>query len=779
MKRILLISLLVCTVFFLQAQTIIEKPAHGMSNAGHLEITEIEINSNETVVSFYISSLAGSFGIASKSFIQVVGQPDSLFMTKKTAPKPEANGFIPIPPEGMSYKLYFPPIDPQVSRIDFGEPTSNGWYIYDIEIDDPSNRSMVPDAFLGNWFSEDKNLWEFGFYDSVAVCDMSGWYYQSVDEENGLYTINLIHEGTEKRIYARKGEGPVCWFGPSEENLRQFSNQFPGFSETDFSGYGDANSNDVDPDKGVYCGIIDKFTPRAGKLTGIVSLMNPLTGATEMHIAQVDRYGIFYAEFPLSYPQEVSIRFPGRSDKVFIEPGKKLFHFINATKEPTSNLFMGKSAALNHGLNITRKFEFSQTEFLKEIANMSVREYMAFLQEDKKEKLQELEALCTLNHISEKPYRIRQLGIEYMAAANALQCKSALSVAVFYKNRNQGINEQPELPSVKLSVADLQFLKETQLNHPDALLTREYYTLISALRNTALKDETGAMYKTYMKLESVLEEKNIELSAGEKEMFEYIRLYMKGDNSRDVSGKFSQMYNDTYREVHTKYRDEIQKISNEITAGNLKYNAENIFGISEGLPFDVVETQRYFNSAKEAGMDELTKTYNRARKAIKDEFLKELVMADYYEKRAERKLVEESDGVVLKNDADRFFDSLIKKYRGKVVYVDFWATWCGPCLSGMERIKPLKKELTNEDIVFVYITNPTSGEADYKKMMPGIKGEHYKVSSDEWNLLMSKFNIYGIPHYALVDKKGRIVNGHMMPMENELLKKILLEEANK
>jgi len=133
----------------------------------------------------------------------------------------------------------------------------------------------------------------------------------------------------------------------------------------------------------------------------------------------------------------------------------------------------------------------------------------------------------------------------------------------------------------------------------------------------------------------------------------------------------------------------------------------------------------------------------------------------------------------VKTEGDKIFDSIIKKFRGKVIYVDFWATWCAPCRDGIERIKPLKVELADKNIVFIYITNPTSPEKTYNEMIPNIRGEHFRISKDEWNFLVQKFNIYGIPHYALVDKNGKIVNPDLMHLENDDLKNLLVEQINK
>ena len=122
---------------------------------------------------------------------------------------------------------------------------------------------------------------------------------------------------------------------------------------------------------------------------------------------------------------------------------------------------------------------------------------------------------------------------------------------------------------------------------------------------------------------------------------------------------------------------------------------------------------------------------------------------------------------------------MLDKFKGKVVYVDFWATWCAPCKSGIKRIKPLKDEMADEDVVFLYVTNQTSPEKTWKNAIANIKGEHYRVSDDEWNYLSQKFNISGIPHYTLVDRNGKVVKPKLRPNSNDRLKGILKAELEK
>ena len=106
---------------------------------------------------------------------------------------------------------------------------------------------------------------------------------------------------------------------------------------------------------------------------------------------------------------------------------------------------------------------------------------------------------------------------------------------------------------------------------------------------------------------------------------------------------------------------------------------------------------------------------------------------------------------------EQFFDAIVAMFPGKVVFIDLWATWCSPCKQGIIKMRPVKEELKGKDVVFVYLTDESSPEADWRRSIGPMTGYHLRMSSSFWNKLPCFAETKGIPQYLLYDRTGKQV----------------------
>jgi thiol-disulfide isomerase/thioredoxin len=279
-------------------------------------------------------------------------------------------------------------------------------------------------------------------------------------------------------------------------------------------------------------------------------------------------------------------------------------------------------------------------------------------------------------------------------------------------------------------------------------------------------------------IEKYFSDKGIQLSEEEKQLMKNADEYSKTDFAKKEQ-QFYATYGDSLNKYQAKYGNMVftQKQRTMRTE-----NLENKLGIKKGLATDIMNAQDACHSIVAEYSPVSDSEIKTIRQQISTPYISEYIALANEQTKLKIEANKLKTGFVVnevpKTEADQLFDGIMKKYKGKVVYVDFWATWCGPCRLGIEQIKPLKDEMAEDNVAFVYITGPSSPKGTWENMIPDIKGEHYRVSDDEWNYLCSKFNISGIPHYALVGKNGEVINPQLGHMNNVALKTELLKRIN-
>ncbi|HMO31831.1 MAG TPA: TlpA disulfide reductase family protein [Lacibacter sp.] len=118
-------------------------------------------------------------------------------------------------------------------------------------------------------------------------------------------------------------------------------------------------------------------------------------------------------------------------------------------------------------------------------------------------------------------------------------------------------------------------------------------------------------------------------------------------------------------------------------------------------------------------------------------------------------------------------DSTGKEYRladfkGKMIFVDFWASWCAPCKAQIPYQKELEKHYAGKDIVFLGVSLDRSKEAWLKAVKEeDLHGYILHAEGDFKNAFPKAYGIEAIPRYMLIDAEGNMISDNMMKPQNK------------
>jgi len=122
-----------------------------------------------------------------------------------------------------------------------------------------------------------------------------------------------------------------------------------------------------------------------------------------------------------------------------------------------------------------------------------------------------------------------------------------------------------------------------------------------------------------------------------------------------------------------------------------------------------------------------------------------------------------------------FWKELTSKYINKVIYIDIWATWCGPCRGEIPYAIDLHEYYKDKEIAFVNLCL-ASDKKEWEMMIENshIEGNNYFFNKPQTQLLREKLKFDGYPTYMIIDKKGNLINKNApRPSSTEELKNIL------
>lgn len=507
------------------------------------------------------------------------------------------------------------------------------------------------------------------------------------------------------------------------------------------------------PQTTTYTGSLKGYSASMGYKTGKLIVEDAVTGLANSYIINITPEGIFKVDFPLNINKECWISLPFFNGTVYFLAGKKTIQKFDLSAFPKiSSVFEGDGAKVNNDINKVRPIlmDYNWYTILLDVYQYSPEQYKAYFLKIQAKKIAGVDSVTKIVGLDKTAYNLAIDDIRYTIANSLTSYNYNMDAAYRVRNNVSPENRSAMVKPVKLEAGYYDFLNTIQYNRIGALSSYNYNIFIKRLKSLdIIYDKAGRLDYT----DEITRLKKLDTTQNDiKFLLKHHRQSMR--NNAVETSKLVKARPEVLKSLIK------QNISLELELMNLQDTCQNID--ANKIPLTDAALVRLKAKLKNSYLFEpVLQLNNSVKQAINTSKTKSGYVSNETPKVA----------------VDDVFENIISKYKGKVIFIDFWATWCGPCLEGIEEMKAVKAELKDQDIVFLYITNQTSPETTYKVMIPDIKGEHYKITEDEYNVISERLKINGIPHYTILNKKGQIVNNGAHGVNTEQLKAQLTQMA--
>ena len=136
-----------------------------------------------------------------------------------------------------------------------------------------------------------------------------------------------------------------------------------------------------------------------------------------------------------------------------------------------------------------------------------------------------------------------------------------------------------------------------------------------------------------------------------------------------------------------------------------------------------------------------------------------------------------ADDVANMSDGEKIFRKLIEPYKGKIILLDVWGTWCSPCKEALSHSQEEYERLKDYDLIFLYLANRSSDESwksvikEYEVL--GDNVVHFNLPYGQQQAIEHFLNVTGFPTYKLIDRDGTILDVNADPRNLEALARLI------
>lgn len=628
---------------------------------------------------------------------------------------------IVMPDSGTTdFVLLFEPLPADVQTVHFIAPNSTESNTYDISLIPAPKDKQPLKSVEGNWFADDaQGRWTYGIYDSLVIAN------------NRLYDLKAFRKKGKRLVLAAQSRADgssvtlqlmlrkdgSCLIALDGGEAQRYVRTRPDTPAVEAdNGYGD---DFFRSDSVCLQGYLDGYDPRLGFDSGILYLEDEITRQDYPVVVPIKPDGSFQCKFILQHPICHNLLLNDSWISYYAEPGDTVTLYLSwedlmARSRARDNSYplphtahMGRRADLSYlATTLKQSFYYPYDKLSKAQKTLTPAQFQEQLKPVVAQWQQQADSLCRLYAPSQKAVSLIRNQMAMQVGSTYLNFQMSRNYYAQQDSTNRVLQVQPD-------ASYYNFLKEMPLNEQSALANSNISTFINRFE---YMNPLDAAYSTYAHLSN--EETFKALPVEEQQ----ILLQMKLCETKDSI-------------INSLCATPSPLLWQVACIRNLRFTLSNVLKRRQ-------DAELYINQLKKT----VTHPYLLATaQEVLDELCPENRPASYQ---------------LPEGKATDIFRRIIAPHAGKVLFVDFWATTCGPCRGGIQATADLRKQYRNHpEFQFVYITSETeSPEKSYTDYVEKhLKGEAcYRLTDTEYKYMRQLFQFNGIPHYVVVEKDGSI-----------------------
>lgn len=796
MRKILFL-LLLWTACMLQAQNVIDNPKFKFRSGSICNITRIERNPDATRLQIHVIFRPHWWVKYGKDVhLEDADTGKKYYLTGSEGL--ELDKEVYTPDSGtLDFVLLFPPLPRETQTIHFLEDDESSEHnTYYISLENKDAKSSVFEQISGNWMgTDDCYEWAFGVYDSLVIADNRFYSYENIRRKGkGMLLTLKDDEGKKLELELTPQKNGLCRIRKDKEPARLYARHTESMKAPR------PDEHTTAPvfrrDSLLVQGYIAGYDRKLGFSNGLIYVSNDLTREDYPMVVNIRPDGRFECKLVINYPIFTSVVFNNTWIPFYAEPGQTVTLFLDWEAVmarsrardytyPLHNLhYMGSTAYISRALKCADEMNnYPYRELSKMQKELTPAQFAERHEPMFRRALERADSLVEANQYTGKAERL---------VRNAVKVAQGGFLFDFVMHRNYLARDNKDNPVLQVPETKdyYRFLRQMPLN--DSLIVAdknfstfinrmEYMNFARAVGDTTIV-EIGVMTVTYPErsLLTYLKEKGVKLTPEEDKL----RIAEEGRAGKVLKRQISELIaeSEIWEKVHAKHKDLVEAYAKENKSPAIleeavksddemaKEEADRFYeeyrlkmgrlDTIAGYPTFIAQVipLRGFKFAMEHS--------DRDAAAYVLEAEKKLISHPFMQSEAERLYAEtfpqDSDTTYALpgGRATEIFRDIIKAHAGKVLFVDFWATTCGPCRGGIEHTADLREQYKDHpEFQFIYITSDReSPEKAYNEYVEKhLKGEAcYRIPQSDYNFLRQLFRFNGIPHYELIEKDGTV-----------------------